>query len=140
MYYYSSDGESFLKQTPTLHCYIAVAGAITNLDSLLIEMEAFNEDNKETVKENSVSDSLENQLDDLTEKLKAALENGEELNESLGHCSQCSKEIFENSLLVGDKTYHKECFTCHNAVKGKHDTMKISYGRRRRRRCCIGKV
>ena len=91
---------------------IAVTGAISNLDSLMAEMEALNEDGRDEVK-NIDSDKLENQLDDLTERLKAALDSGEEIKESLGNCSNCNKEIFENSTLVGDKSYHRECFTCH---------------------------
>lgn len=98
-----------------------VAGAISNLDNLLAEMsEAINEGVKEPVQEKKASDDLEEQLNDLTDKLKTALENGNviEEKESLGLCSHCSKDIFENSLLVGEQTYHKECFTCHQCGEG----------------------
>lgn len=54
---------------------------------------------------------LEEELDDLTEALKKALESGEEV---VSRCEACQEEISDPSVLavVGDRTYHQSCFVC----------------------------
>jgi len=102
--------------------------AISQLDSLIEEMESMNDDCKQKCDQDvkSIDDGkidLENQLDQLTEKLKNAMETGVEMKESLGKCSKCNEEINEKSVLVGDKTYHEDCFLCEHCstkLQGKY--------------------
>ena len=110
---HNNNGESFDKLYKFSKQLCPVSGSISNLDSLLVEMEALMEDSNSVNNEaKDEKDNLEDELDDLTEKLKAAMESCEEVKESLGDCVQCKKEITDNSTLVGDKIYHKQCFTC----------------------------
>ena len=92
----------------------AVTGAVSALDNLLEELGTWGKDIKGDGDMDTAGKSgdLEDQLDDLTEKLKTALETGEPVVETLGSCSKCGGEITEKSILVGDKAFHGECFVC----------------------------
>jgi len=88
--------------------YQTVSNAILSLESLLADMDNFSF----TKKDSEDKRDLEAEVDDLTEKLKTAMENGEEIPVSVGRCAGCKEEISDKSLLVGDKTYHEPCFVC----------------------------
>lgn len=102
--------------------------AISQLDSLIEEMEIINGNGKEKCDQNGengddVKIDLEDQLDQLTNKLKNAMDTGVDLKESLGKCSKCNEEILEKSVLVGDQTYHEGCFLCEHCstkLQGKY--------------------
>ena len=99
------------------HCLIhivAVTGAVSDLDNLLEELGAWGKDIREEgdMDTTDKKGDLEDQLDDLTEKLKVALETGEPMAETLGTCFKCGEEIKEKSMLVGDKVYCEGCFVC----------------------------
>ena len=91
-----------------------MTGAVSALDNLLEELGTWGKDIKEDGDMDTADKKgdLEDQLDDLTEKLKAALETGEPMVESLGKCSKCGEEITDKSMLVGDKVFHGDCFVC----------------------------
>ena len=98
------------------HCLetAAVTGAVSALDNLLEELGTWGNDTKEhgDMDTTDKKGDLEDQLDDLTEKLKTALETGEPMVESLGACFKCGEEIKEKSILVGDKVFCEGCFVC----------------------------
>ena len=70
---------------------VAVSVAISQLDSLIEEMESMNNNCQQKHDQDIKSDDdndkidLENQLDQLTEKLKNAMEAGVEVKDSLGN-------------------------------------------------------
>ena len=107
------------------HCLetVAVTGAVSALDNLLEELGTWGKDIKEDgdMDTTDKKGGLEDQLDDLTEKLKAALETGEPMLESLGACFKCGEEIKEKSILVGKKVFCEGCFvcdSCHTRYRG----------------------
>ena len=69
---------------------LSVSGAVTDLDSLLGELESLSVECKERrgmeaeEEEGGKEAGLEVELDDLTEKLKHALDTGEEITNTLG--------------------------------------------------------
>ena len=96
-----------------------MSDVITKLDTLLAEMENMSaaaapvheeEDVDNTSDDNK--DRMETQLDILTENLTKALNTGEEIQESLGTCDKCKLDIFEKTVMVGEKTFHDNCFIC----------------------------
>ena len=91
-----------------------MTGAVSDLDNLLEELGTWGKDIREEgdMDTTDKKGDLEDQLDDLTEKLKAALETGEPMAETLGTCFKCGEEIKEKSMLVGDKVYCEGCFVC----------------------------
>lgn len=95
---------------------VAVTGAVSALDNLLEELGTWGKDIKEHMDMDTGDKKgnldLEDQLDDLTEKLKTALETGEPMVETLGKCSKCGGEITDKSTLVGEKVFHSDCFAC----------------------------
>ena len=98
------------------HCLViaAVTGAVSALDNLLEELGSWDKEAREDggMEDTDNKEDLEDQLDDLTEKLKVALNTGEPMEEILGTCSKCGGKIKEKSMLVGDKVYHEACFVC----------------------------
>ena len=91
-----------------------MTGAVSDLDNLLEELGTWGKDIREDgdMDTTDKKGDLEDQLDDLTEKLKAALETGEPMAKTLGTCFKCGEEIKEKSMLVGDKVYCEGCFVC----------------------------
>lgn len=102
-----------------------VTGAVSALDNLLEELGTWGKDIKEhgDMDTTDKKGDLEDQLDDLTEKLKTALETGEPMVESLGACFKCGEEIKEKSILVGDKVFCEGCFvcdSCHTSLQSRY--------------------
>jgi len=54
----------------------------------------------------------EAEVDALTNLLVDAFKAGIEIPEKIGTCEKCRKDIIEKSMLIGDKTFHDDCFTC----------------------------
>ena len=84
-----------------------MTSAITSLEKLLADMENFN-----VPRGDSGRDDLEAEVDDLTEKLKSAMERRVMTESSLARCEKCQQEVREESVLAGAKTYHQSCFLC----------------------------
>ena len=91
-----------------------LSATILSLESLLADLENFNVSRREPVKARDDRDNnhLEAEVDHLTEKLKTAMARGEKIENSLGSCSRCREEITEKSVLVGEETFHQDCFVC----------------------------
>ena len=91
-----------------------LSATILSLESLLTDMKNFNVSRREPVqaREDREPHDLEAEVDDLTEKLKAAMASGGEIESSLGSCSRCGEEIGDKSVLVGTETFHEGCFVC----------------------------
>jgi len=107
-----------------------VSRVVAMLDTLLADMENFSGDSNYEKK----AEDLESKVDLLTEKLKQAFDPetdmtnfrwslSDEETKKIGYCSGCNKEMGDKSVLVGDESYHEECFVCFHCgdrLKGKY--------------------
>ena len=86
--YQELTGQCLVWQPPAIPSFL-VTSTINTLDTLLKDMEQFNVRRGETGDQTD----LEAEVDDLTEKLRIALESGEEVAGSVGRCEKCREEI-----------------------------------------------
>merc|ERR1711892_389916 len=105
---------------------------VENLDLLLADMETFNtlplgnkmNTGRKIEIEIEADDTLENKVNDLTDKLLNAFDEKCELKstdlndeEELGVCTKCQLVIKDSAVLAGSSTYHPHCFNCTHCVK-----------------------